>query len=287
MCHDHVYVGPGTNLRGCVIGRNTDLRAHVRVEDGTVVGDECFVGQDAVINPNVKIYPFKTVESGAIVTSSIVWESRGARNVFGTRGVRGLANVDINPEVAIRLAMAYGTSLPKGSTISTSRDTSRLARALKRALIGGFNLSGINVEDLELSTVPLTRFQVRNGPSLGGITVRLATGDPDTVEIRLFDSDGRDIDPSTQRKIELRPVRVLFISPSHPIERIAARFVHELPPMVRFVLRPVGAMNRAGSNLASYLLFEETFCRALIDLGYQDAMARAGEVRAFFEGAGP
>ena len=116
--------------------------------------------------------------------------------------MRGLANVDINPEVAIRLAMAYATSLPKGSTISTSRDTSRLARALKRAIIGGFNLSGINVEDLELSTVPLTRFQVRNGPSLGGITVRLATGDPDTVEIRLFDSDGRDIDPSTQRKIE-------------------------------------------------------------------------------------
>ena len=87
-----------------------------------------------------------------------------------------------------------------------------------------------------------------------------------------------------QRKVDLRPVRVLFISPSHPIERIAARFVHELPPMVRFVLRPTGAMNRAGSNLASYLLFEETFCRALIDLGYQDTTARAAEVRAFFEG---
>src|SRR4029079_2163439 len=83
----------------------------------------------------------------------------------------------------------------------------------------------------------------------------------------------------TQRKIDLRPIRVLFISPSHPIERIAARVVHELPPMVRFILRPTGAMNRAGSNLASYLLFEETFCRALIDLGYQDTTARAAEVR--------
>ena len=61
-------------------------------------------------------------------------------------------------------------------------------------------------------------------------------------------------------------------------------FVHELPPMVRFILRPTGAMNRAGSNLASYLLFEETFCRALIDLGYQDTTGRAAEVRAFFEG---
>jgi len=202
VLHDHVYVGQSANLRGCVIGRNTDLRSHVRVEEGTVVGDECFVGQDAVINPNVKVYPFKTVESGAVVTSSIVWESRGARTLFGRRGVRGLANVDINPEVVVRLAMAYSTSIPKGATITASRDTSRVARALKRALIAGINLSGVNVEDIELATVPLTRFQVRNSRSQGGITVRLAPGDPDTVEIRFFDADGRDIDPGAQRKIE-------------------------------------------------------------------------------------
>jgi mannose-1-phosphate guanylyltransferase/phosphomannomutase len=202
VLHDHVYVGTQANLRGCVIGRNTDLRAHVRVDEGTVVGDECFVGQDAVINPNVKVYPFKTVESGAVVTSSIVWESRGARTLFGRRGVKGLANVDISPEVAVRLAMAYSTSIPKGATITASRDTSRVARALKRALIAGINLSGVNVEDIELATVPLTRFQVRNSRSQGGITVRLSPGDPDTVEIRFFDADGRDIDPGAQRKVE-------------------------------------------------------------------------------------
>jgi mannose-1-phosphate guanylyltransferase/phosphomannomutase len=202
VLHDHVYVGQQANLRGCVIGRNTDLRSHVRVEEGTVVGDECFVGQDAIINPNVKVYPFKTVESGAVVTSSIVWESRGARTLFGRRGVRGLANVDINPEVAVRLAMAYSTAIPKGATITASRDTSRVARALKRALIAGINLSGVNVEDIELATVPLTRFQVRNSRSQGGLTVRLAPGDPDTVEIRFFDADGRDIDPGVQRKVE-------------------------------------------------------------------------------------
>jgi NTE family protein len=84
--------------------------------------------------------------------------------------------------------------------------------------------------------------------------------------------------------VTLRPVRVLFITPSQPIERIAARFVHELPRSVRFILRPTGALSRAGSNLASYLLFEESFCRALIDLGYQDTMAREAEVREFFSG---
>jgi mannose-1-phosphate guanylyltransferase/phosphomannomutase len=116
--------------------------------------------------------------------------------------VRGLGNVDINPEVVVRLAMAYGTALPKGSFITVSRDTSRMARALKRALIAGVNLAGVNVEDIELATVPLTRFQVHNSMSQGGATVRLAPGDPDSVEIRFFDEDGRDLDPGLQRKIE-------------------------------------------------------------------------------------
>jgi NTE family protein len=86
-----------------------------------------------------------------------------------------------------------------------------------------------------------------------------------------------------EANLPLRPVKVLFISPSQPLERIAARFAHELPATVRFILRPTGALNRSGSNLVSYLLFEESFCRTLIDLGYQDTASREQEVRAFFE----
>ena len=89
-------------------------------------------------------------------------------------------------------------------------------------------------------------------------------------------------DKMTDSTLQLRPVKVLFITPSQPLERIAARFIHELPATVRFILRPTGALNRSGSNLASYLLFEESFCRALVDLGYQDTMAREDEVREFF-----
>jgi NTE family protein len=83
--------------------------------------------------------------------------------------------------------------------------------------------------------------------------------------------------------VQLRPIKVLFITPSQPLERIASRFLHELPKTVRFILRPTGALNRSGSNLASYLLFEESFCRALIDLGYQDTVSREAEVRDFFD----
>jgi len=91
------------------------------------------------------------------------------------------------------------------------------------------------------------------------------------------------IPPEAMKDSQLRPVKVLFITPSQPLERIAARFVHELPRTVRFLLRPTGALNRSGSNLASYLLFEQAFCRALIDLGYDDTVRREAEVREFFD----
>jgi NTE family protein len=91
------------------------------------------------------------------------------------------------------------------------------------------------------------------------------------------------IPPEVMKDSTLRPIKVLFITPSQPLERIAARFLHELPTSVRFILRPTGALNRSGSNLASYLLFEQSFCRALIDLGYQDTVSREAEVREFFD----
>lgn len=202
VVHDHGYIGPNADLRGSVIGRSSDIRAHVRVREGAVLGDECFVGDYALINSDVKVYPFKTVESGAVINDSIVWESRGARTQFGRRGVSGLANVDITAERAARLAMAYGSALKKGSTVVASRDTSRVARALKRAISGGLNLAGVTVDDAELATVPLTRFKVKNSLAQGGYTVRLMPGDPSSVTIRFFDADGRDIDEGAQRKIE-------------------------------------------------------------------------------------
>jgi mannose-1-phosphate guanylyltransferase/phosphomannomutase len=202
VVHDHAYVGASAYVRGAVLGRASDIRGRARLEEGVVVGDESYIGVDAIVNPSVKIYPSKTVDDGALVTSSIVWETRGARTLFGRRGVRGLANVDVTSEVAIRLAMAYGSSLKRGSVVCTSRDTSRTARALKRAFIAGLNLSGVHVMDLELTTIPVTRFQVLSERAQGGITVRLAPDDPDSVEIRFLDRNGGDIDESAQRKIE-------------------------------------------------------------------------------------
>ena len=202
VVHDNGFIGPMARLNGCVLGRSCDLRQGVVCEEGAVLGEETVVGASAVIGSGVKIYPFKTVEAGTIVNTSIVWESRRARSLFGRTGITGLVNVDISPELVMRLSMAWASTLERGATVTASRDTSRAARMLKRAVMVGCNAAGVNIDDLEVATVPVTRFRTRSGPSVGGITVRLVEDDQRSVVIRFFDSHGIDIAEGVERKIE-------------------------------------------------------------------------------------
>lgn len=202
VVHDNAYLGEAVRLRGTVVGRSADLRRGARCEEGVVLGDEVFVGEDAVISSDVKVYPFKTIEAGAVVNTSLIWESRGARSLFGRGGVTGLANVDATPELAAKVALAYATSLNKDDRVVVSRDSSRAARMLKRAMISGLQAGGVNVFDLEVASMPVTRFHSRSTEVAGGISLRLTEGDPDSVTIRFLDAAGADITEASQRKIE-------------------------------------------------------------------------------------
>ena len=96
------------------------------------------------------------------------------------------------------------------------------------------------------------------------------------------------IPPETLAKhgYPLRAVEFRVLTPSIPLSQIAAQHAHDLPRVIRALLQTVGAMRRTGSNLVSYLLFEKAYCRALIQLGYQDTMAQRDDLLAFL-GYGP
>jgi mannose-1-phosphate guanylyltransferase/phosphomannomutase len=202
VVHDNVFIGPKANLRGCVVGKNTDVMRGARVEEGAIVGDECVVEEDAYLSSGVKVYPFKTIEAGAVVNTSVIWESRGQRNLFGPRGVSGLVNVEITPELAVRLASAYATTLKKGDVVTASRDASRAARALKRAVISALTASAINVRDLEIAPVPVTRFETARSDAAGGVILRTTPGDPQAVDIVFLERTGGDLSLMAQRKLE-------------------------------------------------------------------------------------
>jgi NTE family protein len=126
------------------------------------------------------------------------------------------------------------------------------------AQIGGHILSSIFLDSLEMD---IERMQRVNK------TVRMI---PDGV---LREND-----------VRLRSIDVMVIEPSERLDYIAAAHVHSLPRTVRTLLRGVGATNKGGSALASYLLFEPSYTHALMDLGYRDAMRSRAELAQFVAG---
>jgi mannose-1-phosphate guanylyltransferase/phosphomannomutase len=199
---DNAHIGEHTEIRGALIGRGSDVRDRARVGDGCVVGDGAIVGAGAVLHPDVKIYPQKRVQAGAEVSRSIIWESIGARTLFGKHGVAGLINVDIGPETGVRLGAAFASMLKPGSLVVTARDSSRAARAIKRAIIAGLNGAGVDVEDLEVAPRPLLRHHVRSSRADGGIVVSCVPGDPRSLAVRFIDEDGNDLPEGRQRDID-------------------------------------------------------------------------------------
>ena len=106
------------------------------------------------VNANVRIWPNKEVEPGAVVHESIIWAGSWKRGLFSSYGLTGLINIEITPEFASRLGAAIGALTPKGTEIAFSRDYTRSARMIGRALMSGIISSGSNVIDLSVLPAP-------------------------------------------------------------------------------------------------------------------------------------
>jgi NTE family protein len=89
------------------------------------------------------------------------------------------------------------------------------------------------------------------------------------------------------QSLPFREVEVLAMQPSESLDALAQAHVHELPRPVHRVLEGLGALKGSGAGLASYLLFEPGFLRALMALGAQDVAMRKEELLDFFSDSVP
>jgi mannose-1-phosphate guanylyltransferase / phosphomannomutase len=196
------YIGRSTIVEGAVIGRSCDLRTHVRVHEGVAIGDEVTIGAESVIMPGVRIYPYKEVETGSQLFESLIWESRGTTRIFGKDGVAGLVNVDLTPEVAVRIAAAFGTALKRGARVVASREGTPACRMIKRAMISGVSSTGVDVADLRVIPAAVARHLLRSEGFAAGFHVGISPSDPEAVRIQFFEQPGIEMSAEMQKEVE-------------------------------------------------------------------------------------
>jgi mannose-1-phosphate guanylyltransferase/phosphomannomutase len=199
---EDTFIGRKVRSQAAIIGRKVTLKANSVIGEGAVIADEVIIGEGATVHPRVKIWPKKNVEPGGNVSLSLIWGQRWPSSMFGREGISGLGNIEITSEFALKLGSAYGSVLPKGSTVTISREFHPATRMINRSLICGLISVGIEVQDLRIIPTPVSRFVLRNTTAVGGIHCRLGKDDVRKLQIQFFDERGVNIGKTTERKIE-------------------------------------------------------------------------------------
>ena len=88
-------------------------------------------------------------------------------------------------------------------------------------------------------------------------------------------------DELARRGLKVGHIDALALAPTKDLGETAMGYADQLPAGVRYMLRGFGSTRGSGANLTSYLLFQPGFIRALLALGFADAMARRDELDAF------
>jgi phosphomannomutase / phosphoglucomutase len=121
------------------------------------------------------------------------------KRLFGTFGVRRIANQELTPEFASKLAAAYG-SIVKG-TVAVGGDPRTSTEMIKHSVVAGLLSSGCKVVDLGILPTPAVQFAVRNYYD-GGVMITASHNPPKYNGLKFVDSDGIGIEEEWEEKIE-------------------------------------------------------------------------------------
>ena len=196
------YLGNGVRVKAATVCRNVVAKRNVTINEGAVVGDRCLLEEGTTVMPRIRMWPDKVTERGSKVTMSLIWGTKWPGTLFGTSGVTGLANVEVTPEFAAKLAAAFGAYLEAGAQVITSRDSHHASRMTKRAVIAGLMSVGANVLDLRIMPGPVARHMANISGAAGGVHVAVSPSEPGQILIEFFDGTGKNLVRNAERKIE-------------------------------------------------------------------------------------
>jgi len=121
--------------------------------------------------------------------------------LFGTNGVRGIANEYLNPELAVNLARSLGTYMGSKGTVAIGCDTRISGQMLKSAAIAGALSTGLNVIDVGIVPTPSIQYYVRDYAD-AGIVITASHNPREYNGIKFIAGDGSEFPRDGEKEIE-------------------------------------------------------------------------------------
>ncbi len=121
--------------------------------------------------------------------------------LFGTNGVRGVVNEDMDVDKAMRLGKAIGKLM--GGRVALATDTRTSAPMMKHAVIAGLTSVGVEVLDLGVMPTPAIQYYVKTEGNLrGGVMITASHNPPQFNGIKCIDADGTELSRDKEEIIE-------------------------------------------------------------------------------------
>ncbi|NLX62717.1 MAG: phosphoglucosamine mutase [Tissierellia bacterium] len=124
--------------------------------------------------------------------------------LFGTDGIRGVANLDLTPELAFKIGRAGAYILAKGKKgkIVIGKDTRQSGDMLEAALAAGICSIGVDVIKLGVIPTPAVAYLTKKYKALAGVVISASHNPVEYNGIKFFDEDGFKLKDEIEDQIE-------------------------------------------------------------------------------------
>ena len=126
-----------------------------------------------------------------------------ARKLFGTNGIRGLVNVELTPEMAIKVGCSIGTFFGRKNLL-LGHDARTSGPMFAKAVISGLTATGCNVFFAGMAPTPALQYAVKNHQLDGGVIITASHNPPEYNGIKVIWSDG--IETSHEQEVEIENI---------------------------------------------------------------------------------
>jgi len=193
--------------------------------------------------------------------------------LFGTNGVRGVTNEDMNTELALNLGKAIGTFF--GGTVAIGTDTRTSNTMLKNAVTAGMLATGCRVLDAGMLPSPALQLYVKENKVTAGVIITASHNPPQFNGIKVADSDGTELGKDKESQIEEvyfnqkwklaswdAVGHVVSVTPNESYLRSVLRQVNREPIRKKAFTVVLDCGNGAGSGIYPHLV-RELGCRVI------------------------